>query len=153
MDETAARTVLTWEYPSPYDFYNADQDDLDEDIESMLQPAYQYHSIWSAEGELIGLCCFGEDAQVTGGEYGQPALDIGASLRPDLTGRGNGHAFVAAIIDFAQITYAPAILRVTVAAFNQRAERVWQKLGFQVMKTFVMEESNVAFNVLVRSSA
>jgi hypothetical protein len=43
----------------------------------------------------IGFCCFGPDAQLRGGDYHEPALDVGLGLRPDLVGKGLEVAFPA----------------------------------------------------------
>ena len=65
-----------------------------------------------------------------------PALDIGLGVRPDLTGKGRGSDYLNAVIDFAQRTYGPERLRVTIAAFNTRARRVWEGAGFQRSRHF-----------------
>lgn len=57
-------------------------------------------------------------------------------VRPDLTGRGLGQSFVEAVVEFATQTHAPESLRLTVAAFNRRAIRVYEKCGFTVTQTF-----------------
>jgi RimJ/RimL family protein N-acetyltransferase len=72
------------------------------------------------------------------------------SVRPDLTGQGRGHTYVSALLNFARRTFAPAAFRVTVAKFNKRALRVWEKAGFRPMQTFRRERDGMAFVVLVR---
>jgi len=57
-------------------------------------------------------------------------------VRPDLTGRGQGSRYVDAVLTFARRTFAVQTFRVTVAEFNQRAQKVWEKAGFQHSQTF-----------------
>lgn len=99
-----------------------------DDWQRFLVPAYRYHAILDA-GDLLGYCCFGDDARVPGGTYPPDALAIGAGMRPDLTDRGHGRRFLAAILDFARTTYAASTLSATVAAFNQRALAVCRSVG------------------------
>src|SRR5262245_13252455 len=100
MTERAARDISTWRYPDQDAFYNPDEASLEGYIASLLDPHYAYYAIYE-EAMLVGFCCFGEDAQVPGGDYCPPdTLDIGLGLRPEWTGQGRGTAFLAAILAF-----------------------------------------------------
>lgn len=155
MSEEDARTSLQWRHEPPYSIYNPDPANLDEDVKGFLDPRYAYHSIVTEQGELVGYCCFGPDAQVPGGDYTEDALDVGAGLRPDLTGRGLGAGFLNAILDFAGEKFAPAAFRATVAAFNRRALRAWEKVGFQPVETFAsrVHPDGLRFVVLMREAS
>jgi ribosomal-protein-alanine N-acetyltransferase len=150
MDEASAREILVWRYEPPYDVYNADTDKAEEFVQALLDPAYAYHAITDECGELVGYCCFGTDARVPGGDYGADALDIGLGMRPDLTGQGRGGDFFAAIVDFARRAFAPRALRVTVAAFNRRAIRVYERAGFEHKQAFQRSGDGMEFVILVR---
>jgi len=150
MDETSARTVLGWRYEEPYTLYNTDPSEVEENVQALLNPRNAYYTVTDEEGEIEAYCCFGPDAQVPGGDYSLDALDLGMGVRPDLTGRGRGHTYVSALLNFARRTFAPATFRVTVAEFNKRALRVWEKAGFQPLQTFQRERDGMAFVVLVR---
>jgi ribosomal-protein-alanine N-acetyltransferase len=63
-------------------------------------------------------------------------------MRPDLTGRGLGREFLTAGLDFARRRFAPTTFRLAVAAFNQRAIRLYEKVGFQAVATFVSPTRN-----------
>jgi ribosomal-protein-alanine N-acetyltransferase len=152
MDEAGAREILTWHYEPPYDIYNADPEEVEPFVRSLLDPANAYHTITNEGGELVGYCCFGADARVPGGDYGADALDVGLGMRPDLTGQGRGHDFFAAIVDFAQCAFEPRALRVTVAAFNQRAIRVYKKAEFERVQEFQRSGDGVEFVILMTSS-
>jgi ribosomal-protein-alanine N-acetyltransferase len=58
-------------------------------------------------------------------------------MRSDLTGRRLGREFLTAELDFARQRFAPATFRLSVAVFNQRATRLYEKVGFQSVATFV----------------
>lgn len=137
MTEPDARTILTWQYDGPYAVYNCDPADLEESVAAYLDPQNQYFAACDAADQLVGYCCFGADARVPGGDYTDAdALDVGLSLRPDLTGRGIGPTFVAAILALAHEQWDARRFRMTVAAFNRRAIRAYEKVGFRVVYAF-----------------
>ena len=138
-------SITQWRYAPPYDLYNLDGPLRPEDIDYFLDPAFAYHEIANAAGVIVGFCSFGVDAQVPGGDYQDDALDIGMGIRPDLTGHGWGAIFAKAVMAFARDQYRPPRLRVTIAAFNQRAQRVWQKLGFQPVTHFARTGDQMPF--------
>jgi ribosomal-protein-alanine N-acetyltransferase len=151
MDNARASALLTWRYESPYDLYNLNPDD-EEAKGSFLDPRNDYHAILDDRGNLVAFCCFGLDARVPGGDYECPALDIGLGVRPDLTGQGNGHRYVESVLGFARRRFAPATFRVTIAGFNQRALRVWERAGFRPVQRFEREPDGRAFVVLVHGT-
>ena len=136
MDDASAHAIVSWRYEPPYDVYNLDPDDAEKAAQALMDPQNAYHTLSNQQGDLLAYCCFGADAQVPGGDYTDPALDIGLGVRPDLTGQGEGPAFASAVLEFAQRTFTPAMFRVTVAGFNKRALRVWEKAGFNPAQTF-----------------
>jgi GNAT superfamily N-acetyltransferase len=73
------------------------------------------------------------------GESGTLALDVGLGLRPDLIGRGLGAGFLDAISTFAARQLGHRRLRVTVAAWNLRAIRLYEKAGFRTGHTFTRD--------------
>jgi ribosomal-protein-alanine N-acetyltransferase len=148
MDEAGARAILVWRYEPPYDIYNASVEQAEAFVRTLLDPANAYQAIADEEGELVGYCCFGPDARVPGGDYGADALDVGLGVRPDLTGQGRGHDFFAAIVDFARRTFEPRALRVTVAAFNRRAIRVYEEAGFERKQGFQRSGDGTEFVIL-----
>jgi [ribosomal protein S18]-alanine N-acetyltransferase len=150
MDEDSARQIANWHYDPPYDVYNCDPNDVEEYIRLLLNPRYHYYTVWNEAGELIAFRCFGEDAQVPGGDYSAEALDMGGGLRPDLTGKGLGARVIEAAFEFARRNFAPKAFRVTVAVFNKRALRVCEKVGYRPIQTFQSISSGQDFVVLMR---
>ena len=78
------------------------------------------------------------------GLYGEPLLDVGLGLRPDLTGRGLGLGFVAAVLALGRERFGPVGFRLSVAVFNERAIRVYERAGFVRGETFLSPVGGVA---------
>jgi RimJ/RimL family protein N-acetyltransferase len=150
VDKATVRTFLEWRYEPPYDIYDLDPDDAQEMVRYFMDPEVNCYGVRDATGSLVAYCTFGPDGQVPGGDYGAEALDIGLGVRPDLTGRGQGLTYVNAVIAFAQSRFAPTALRVTIAEFNRRAQRVWEKVGFQRRQRFERAGDGFPFLVLER---
>lgn len=143
-----ARAVLAWRYPPPYDVYNFDTATTDADLRYLVDPANQFHAILDEQDAVVGFCSFGADAQVPGGDYSEAALDIGMGIRPDLTGRGHGTTYACAVLRYAIERFNPQRVRVTIAAFNRRARRVWENLAFRKVSAFRNAKNGRAFVIL-----
>ena len=147
LSEADARSILEWRYNPPYDWYNPPPLS-DEAVANLIDPQWQFQSI-KAGNQLIAYASFGNDGRVTGGDYSDPAIDIGLGLAPKLTGRGLGAIVLQAILEFAQTTVKSPAARLTVARFNQRAIRLYERAGFQPTQEFTHER--VAYWVMVKS--
>jgi ribosomal-protein-alanine N-acetyltransferase len=131
MNETYAHAIANWHYEGIYAFYDMDQDI--EGLEELLDPQSwtgRYRAVVDERGELVGFFCF---------ETEDEAVVIGLGVKPDCTGRGQGQAFVEAGLEYARQKFAPAMFRLSVAAFNQRAIRVYEKVGFEPDGTYIEE--------------
>jgi len=106
--------LRTWRYEPPYDFY-------DGDAEPVRNPERWYEALDEA-GVLIGNFYF---------EQKGDALEVGLGLRPDLTGRGLGLDFLLAGIDFGRRRFGLSRVILNVAAFNERAIKVYERAGFR----------------------
>jgi ribosomal-protein-alanine N-acetyltransferase len=148
MDPASARAISAWHYDPPYELYNVAPERIEKEVQALLDPQNAYYAMFDEGGSLVANCCFGRDAQVSGGDYSADALDIGLGVRPDQTGQGRGHTYVDAVLDLARHTYAPTAFRVTVAAFNGRALRVWGRAGFRPVSEFARTSDGLAFVVL-----
>jgi RimJ/RimL family protein N-acetyltransferase len=87
---------------------------------------------WAVEdlGQLVGYCCFGEEARVPGIGPEEGTLDVGYGMRPDLVGKGRGRSFVGAILAFAMNEFSPRRLRLLILTWNERSRKVAVALGF-----------------------
>ena len=77
MTEPQAREILSWRYEAPYDFYDPDEADFEDDLADMLEPANLYLAVSDENDALIGYYCFGREAQVAGGDYSEEVWDVG----------------------------------------------------------------------------
>jgi ribosomal-protein-alanine N-acetyltransferase len=137
-----AEQIAGWRYPEPYSLYNGG--------EAARLLRYTYFAGLDEEGTLIGFCCFGEDARVPGLDEEDGVLDVGAGLRPDLTGVGLGGPFLREACRFGGELYGPSRFRVAVARFNQRAQMVAHALGFEPEDTLRDDENE--FVVMTREA-
>ena len=151
IDEAGVRAIFAWRYPPPYDIYNLSAGRIEEDLPVFLDPDNAYYCLYDEAGSLVAFCCFGPEARVPGGDYSASALDVGLGVRPDLTGQGQGSVYAQAVLDFGA-NWTPAAFRVTVAEFNQRARRVWEKLGFRFVERFARSRDGMPFVILARET-
>ncbi len=153
MSEEEAREVANWKYEPPYDFYDVTKDP--EDLDELLDPEKRkdYFSAASND-ELVGYFCFGAEARVPGGDYSGEAVDVGLGLRPDLTGEGLGPEFLEAGLEFAKVRFSPAGFRLSVAEFNERAIKVYERAGFEKAESFIQRTNGgeYAFFLMTREA-
>ena len=138
-----AEAISRWKYPHPYSFYDGSGD-----ADRLLK--YKYFAGLDEEGGLVGFCCFGEDARVPGLDEEAGVLDVGAGLRPELTGIGLGGPFLREACRFGGELYGPSRFRVVIASFNDRARMVAHALGFEAEDT-VRNDGN-EFVVMTRAA-
>ncbi|MEO1741091.1 MAG: GNAT family N-acetyltransferase [Cyanobacteria bacterium J06629_9] len=145
-----AAAILSWQYSPPYDCCNFDGCNREQTLNDFTHPDNIFFAIFGSHKELEGFCSFGPDGQVPGGDYSQPALDIGMGLRPDLTGKGLGQQYAESVIEFGVGRFGASQLRVTIAAFNQRAQTVWQRLRFSSVDRFTKTSSREDYVLMTR---
>ena len=105
--------LAAWRYAPPYDFYDGSR-------EPVQNPERFF--VAHENGEMIGFYYF---------EQTEHGLDYGLGLRPDLAGRGLGLEFFRAGLEFGRERYKPERIRLHVAAFNERAIKVYERAGFR----------------------
>jgi RimJ/RimL family protein N-acetyltransferase len=106
--------IGAWRYEPPYDFYDGDQ-------EPVLNPE-RFHGAVGEDGTLVGFYYLEDKGE---------AVELGLGLRPDLTGRGLGGDFFEAGLDFVRSCYPGRPVVLNVAAFNERAIKVYERAGFR----------------------
>lgn len=130
MTEKYAIEVLCWKYEHPYDFYNQ----VLTSHAIMELTGKKYYIVLDQFDVLVGFFCVGAPAQVPAGyphgAYKETCVDIGLGMKPAFTGRGLGLSFFSAILDFVAESYEKMDIRLTVATFNKRAIRLYEKAGF-----------------------
>ena len=121
--EAYADEVATWHYDQPFDFYDLASDPAD--AAEMRDPAQAEHYravLDDGDERLDAFWYFDWHADV---------VDIGIGLRPDLTGHGRGESFLLAQLSYATDRWSPATFRLFVAVWNERAIRLYERLGFR----------------------
>lgn len=134
MTREQASIVAAWKYPGIYAFYTI----LDPNAAVEEMTNGEFFSVFYGSS-LAGFFCFGLSAQVPSGrrwytdsEY----LDMGLGLAPALCGQGHGQVFVEAGIQYAAVQWQVRKFRLSVAVFNERACRVYERVGFRQVGTF-----------------
>jgi RimJ/RimL family protein N-acetyltransferase len=113
--DATMRALEGWRYGPPYDFY-------DGDVEPVLNPERFFEAL-DVDGSLVGFYYFEEKGN---------ALEIGLGLPPELVGRGLGLEFFRAGVEFGRERFRPARVILAVAAFNERAVKVYERGGFHI---------------------
>lgn len=131
--QEAEDIAYNWHYDGKYAFYDMEADE--EDLQEFIDPTQRGDGSFVVKdnNEVIGFFSFNQT--------GSNAVDIGLGMRPDLTGNGNGQAFLVAGLAFAKAAYNSATFTLSVATFNQRAIKVYKNLGFIELNTF-MQDTN-----------
>ncbi len=131
MTESIAAEILNWRYSYPYDFYNNSVND--ESMSEIMDGTYW--AVRNEKGELFGFYCTGNSAQVPAGRiigvYPDGCIDFGLGMKPAETGHGLGSDFFAYIKQEILQQQPGKPLRLTVATFNKRAIRLYEKFGFK----------------------
>lgn len=153
MNARLAHEISTWKYDQPYQLYNLDGSA--ETVREFLDGSYT--AVVDADEGTIGYFCVGIAAQVPlGSHHGayvdDSLVDVGFGMRPDLTGQGRGFEFVSAILAFVASNVENNRLRLTVATFNRRAIRLYEKLGFTPVMEFPANDIRFMTMVQVPSS-
>ena len=108
-----AAVLDAWRYEPPYDFYDGEDEPV--------QNPERFFVVRDDAGDLVGFYYFDER---------EDAVEIGLGLRPNLTGRGLGLQFFRDGVAFARRTFRQERVVLNVAAFNERAIKVYERAGF-----------------------
>ncbi|MFD2654730.1 GNAT family N-acetyltransferase [Gracilibacillus thailandensis] len=138
--EEAEDIAFNWHYDDEYSFYDmeADQEDLDEFLNQEKRGTLSFSV--TKEKDLIGFLSINRIDDKT--------LDIALGMRPDLTGLRKGEGFLRKCIDFLNTEYEPLKITLSVATFNKRAIKVYKKVGFIGVQTFMQETNGSTFEFL-----
>lgn len=144
MTVAACDEIRSWRHPAPYDFYDldADLDDLAEFLDEQRWPE-AYFSVHADDWDLVGNVVYDRKGS---------SATIGLGMRPDLTGKGLGTAFVAAGLEFGVERWGIDRYELAVAEFNQRAINVYQRVGFKVVEKFQQDTNGGTFPFLRMSA-
>ena len=145
-----AEAILSWRFEPEYDYYNVKPKNRERLLREFLEPRNSYYSMLDENDQMLAYCCYGRSARVYGGDYSVEALDMGLTMRPNMTGQGFGSSFAKAVVEHGIRKFSPGLLRVTIARFNERAIRVWEKNDFVVCSEFDRPADRRKFKILYR---
>lgn len=131
MSQEQAERVSKWHYEGEYSFYDFENDE--EDLEELLSPHGDNYYMVEKGNEEVGFFCF---------ETKNDSVEIGLGMKPELTGRGMGLNFFKAGLNFAISKYNPQEITLSVATFNKRAIKVYEKAGFVSANTFMQQDDD-----------
>lgn len=138
--EQAENIAFNWHYEGEYSFYDMEADK--EDLADFLNPEERGNSTFAVtkENELVAFFSLSKVADRT--------FEIGLGMRPDLTGKGNGVDFLKAVIRFIQSEFPTEKVTLSVATFNERAIRLYRKIGFKDVETYMQDTNDSTFEFL-----
>lgn len=125
-----ARQITRWRYPAPYDIYDLNTADMI--LVLFLHPLWRlagvahFCAVCDEQGDLAGMFQFMRKGST---------VEIGLALRPEHTGQGLGLDFVRAGLAYGAWRFGPTAFQLDVAAFNERARRVYERAGFRAVRT------------------
>ena len=138
--EQAEDIAFTWHYDGEYAFYDMEADK--EDLAEFLNPETRGETMFAVtyKDELVAFLSVARVDDTT--------FDIGLGMKPSLTGRGNGAEFLKAAIDFVKSEFRAEKITLSVAAFNQRAIKVYRKIGFEDTGSMMQNTNGSTFEFL-----
>jgi [ribosomal protein S18]-alanine N-acetyltransferase len=138
--QEAEEIAYNWHYDGEYSFYDMEADR--EDLAEFLNPELRGDSVFTVYlGEEIG-------GYYSVNQTAAATYDIGLGMRPELTGRGMGVDFMKAGMDFVKSRFKPDIITLSVAMFNQRAIKVYRRMGFIDLDTFMQNTNGGSYEFL-----
>ncbi len=149
MTKEFAFEISQWTYPDIYSFYSFDGSS--ETLKELMNG--EYYVATDNDNKVLGYICIGKSAQIPTLEkdiyVDETVLDIGLGLNPALCGNGFGSKFLADGISFAKQKFNASYYRLTVASFNQRAIKVYDRIGFKYRMSVHHAVSNVIFHIML----
>ena len=138
--EQAEDIAFTWHYDGEYSFYDMEADK--EDLAEFLNPETRGETMFAVtyKDELVAFLSVARVDNTT--------FDIGLGMKPSLTGRGKGAEFLKAAIDFVKSEFPAEKITLSVAAFNQRAIKVYRKIGFEDTGSMMQKTNGSTFEFL-----
>lgn len=150
MTEKYAIEVLCWKYEKPYDYYN----NVLTSGAILELVSYRYYVVLDGDRKIIGYFCIGKPARVPNENFNkayiEDCVDIGIGMKPELTGKGFGTIFFQKVLEFVEEMYEKDI-RLTVATFNKRAIRLYEKFHFKKKSHFEKDKEEFMTMIKKRS--
>jgi [ribosomal protein S18]-alanine N-acetyltransferase len=148
MSLSYAEQISGWIYDNEYAVYSFHPGE--ETLGELMDGTY--YAFLDSRLRLAGYFCFGKSAQIPTVEkdaYTSAVLDMGLGMEPALCGRGHGRAFVQSGMAFAHSRFQARQIRLSVAAWNLRAIRTYESLGFRYDRSVTHSKTQQTFNIMI----
>jgi [ribosomal protein S18]-alanine N-acetyltransferase len=150
MTEEYAATICNWKYHGSYSIYSMDGS---YECNSELMNG-DYFCVMDNLNSLVGHICSGNSARVPGGYQSgiysnSKYLDIGLGLSPDYTGMGIGQQFLFQGFTFLKEQFKVQNFQLVVAIFNERAIKVYERVGFIKGHSFMSKVDDQEIDFIV----
>ncbi len=146
MHRTAAEEISIWDFGKGYEFYNIEEDPYV--IETFLNG--HYYIVYKND-EIFGFFCDGESARINE-TYPEDddILDVGFALNPHWISQKMGEQLLNIMFQYYHALYDVHIFRLTVASFNVRGIKLYERMGFYEVNTFyeTIDNENIKFIVM-----
>ncbi len=135
MSAEDAGVICTWRYEAPADIYNTENS---EEARQSFMDGCHFSVRREGDDALLGYIAFGPAATLEHPDFvhiyeNEAYTDIALGLAPTRRGRGLGTEIFALALQMAEEFFPGDGFRVTVAADNEPALRIYGKMGFEVV--------------------
>jgi ribosomal-protein-alanine N-acetyltransferase len=140
MSLSDAQAIADWQYEGIYSFYDTKADK--QDYEELMNPAtwgIKYYSAKNDQGTLVGYYIFTKKE-----EY----IEMGLAMSPEQVGKGEGAKFILAGLEFIMNRYPERKIILSVASFNKRAIKVYERVGFKYKDNYFLICNNKEYEFL-----
>lgn len=130
-----AREICTWRYAAPADVYNTENS---EEARKSFMDGLHFSVRDLEKGPLLGYIALGPAATLEHPDLmhiyeNEAYTDIALGLAPEKRGLGLGEKIFTIALQMAEECFPGDGFRVTVAADNEPALRIYRKMGFEVI--------------------
>ncbi len=130
-----AALICTWRYEPPVDIYNTENS---AEARASFMDGLHFSIREQSDGPLVGYVAFGPAAALAHPDFvhiydNEAYTDIALGLAPDQRGQGLGTKIFTRAMEMAAEFFPGDGFRVTVAADNVPALRIYRKMGFEVI--------------------
>ena len=130
-----AALICTWRYEPPVDIYNTENS---AEARASFMDGLHFSIREQDDGPLVGYVAFGPAAALAHPDFvhiydNEAYTDIALGLAPDQRGQGLGTKIFTLAMEMAAEFFPDDGFRVTVAADNTPALRIYRKMGFEVI--------------------
>lgn len=140
--------MASWGYDGDWSIYDLPS------AQPLIDDLANYFAVLAGQ-RLVGFCCVGSAARVSGLPEDAAILDVGIGMDPELVGAGHGAEFGQMVLRYLVERYPRRSLRAVVQSWNERSLRLTQRLGFNDAGELLTVQGGraVAYRIVIRSQS